>query len=369
MWENIRCMAITNDLSFLPVLDQFTMSWEMAEAAAGGAILVEGGVDAVGALGLRTEMAGRLEGVRALEMEERFHREVLRMRRAELRGRLEDFYAVVRVWWGEAAVREGLAGLPREDGPLEGLLRAARDAVRVWGMLDAGAAPAGVVLPLGLTGAGGVADFFQADLAGLVSGCESARDGMEAAEVGLRVARAERDRLQMRVRAVLLAYGRAAEARLGARHPVVVAVPRLYAATAGREGPLEFTARWDAGRQVAVLVWEGAAAPAGSAYRVLWCRGQRYDARVARVAGEFPIPVAGPVAVAGAADPVPEVPATGAAAAVTAGPGPDGSWLWETDAGLTIPGTLVWYKVVLVRPDRKRSRPRSSVSVAVRRPR
>lgn len=347
-------MAITGHDSYLPTLDEFLASWALADAAAGGGgISVLDGVDLAAAGGLRGEMAAVREAVRALEMEERFQAAVLRLGRVALTGRLEEFLAVVRAWWAREAVRVALPGLPREGEALERVLRAGRDAVRVWALLDAGAAPSGVALPLGV---GPTADFFRADLAALVAECTAARDGVEAAELALKVAREERNRLEGRVREVLGAYARAAAARLGPRHPVVVALPRLYPLPGHTPEAVVAAAVWDAARGVAVVTWEASAEKEVAGYTVRWSPGPRFDSRRARVAGTVKVP-------AGSGGPGEDQPGEGAAggeASEEAG----AALRLETSAGLLKPGAVATFRVFV---QLKSGNERGSVSLTVRR--
>lgn len=333
-------MAISRHSTYLPTMDQMLAGWDLADAAAGGGGLqVLDGVDFAAALALRGEMAARLEAVRALEMEERYQAEVLRLDRQALLGWLEEFLRVARAWWGRAAVREALPDMPQETSALDRVLRAARDALRVWTRLNAGAAPSGVVLPLGV---GPAADFFLPDLAALAGRCTAARDGMEEAELSLKVAREERDRVEARVRTVLGTFLRAAAARLGPGHPVVAALPRLYPAAGHTPDAVTAAAVWDAGRGVAVVSWEASAEEELSAYQVRWSPGARYDARRARVAGSVAVP-----------------------AGDEASPPDEGPALrLESAAGLGKPGAVATFKVFV---QLKTGNERGSAALTVRR--
>ena len=280
-------MALSTHDDYLPMIDLFLGSWEGADAAAvagpsGSPVVVLEGVDRAGLLALRGALAAKRGEVRHEDLSQRLAAGQLRLHRVSLLGWLGLFNEAARAWWGK--VPAGLA-VPRVlslSAALDKFLRPVRDALRLWARLDAGAAPAGVALPLTVGGEGA---FGRVDLQALYDAALAARDEMEAAEFALTILRGERDVLEGRVRAVLAAYLRAVPVRLGGEHAVVRSLPRLWPLPGHTPAAVRAQGVWSAEEGAARLTWEPSADAKLASYEVRWCPGEVYEKKEERVAG------------------------------------------------------------------------------------
>ena len=113
--------------------------------------------------------------------------------------------------------------LPQVTNALPLLQRALREGLRLWDRANAGVAPAGLVLPLVLSGG-----FARADLAALVSDLQTVRDEMETADLEVRLGRAARNALQARLRRMLQQYRTMVPLQFGEDSVTAETLPRLY---------------------------------------------------------------------------------------------------------------------------------------------
>ena len=268
----------------LPLLDGFGAAWDLVNAAAvtlpgGTPVVVLDGVDRAGLAALRVEVAGRLEAVRAQELAQRIARGLQEVRRDAVQLRLGQFLQSARSWWGRGAAGAAIPTVALPTAALDKFLRPVRQALRLWGRLNAEGPVPGVVLPLTVGSDG----FTRADLADLQALLLAAREEGEEAEFLLLIRRAERETTERRARAVLSAFKKAAEARLGSEHPAVRAAPRLYPLPGHTPEPVTSAGAWEAA--AARLTWEASADEKLSHYEVRWCRGDGYDKKKERAAG------------------------------------------------------------------------------------
>ena len=270
--------------ALLPLLDGFGAAWELVDGAllaelGEGPLVLRDGVDRAGLGSLRVELAGRLEGVRALELSARLARGRGAALRLEVLGRLKLFNAAARAWWGRTAEGAGIPDAEPPDRALDKFLQPVRDALRLWARLDAGVAPPGVVLPLVVGG------LTRGDFAVLMAELLAAREAEEVAEFELKIARRERDLTEDRARGALAGFTRAAGVRLGEEHPAVTCAPRLYPPAGHTPEPVKSEGSWDAAADRARISWEASGDEALSHYEVRWCRGEGYDKKKERPAG------------------------------------------------------------------------------------
>ena len=186
-----------------------------------------------------------------------------------------------RAWWRKSPEGAAVPDAVQPDRALDKFLKPVRDALRLWARLDAGVAPAGVVLPLTVGGDG----FGRAEMAALMADLLTARDDGEEAEFLLKIARRERDGTEDRARAAMSGFLRAAAARLGEGHPAVVSAPRLYPLPGHTPEPVKAQGTWDAAAGRARISWEASGEERLSHYEVRWCRGEGYDKKKERTAG------------------------------------------------------------------------------------
>ncbi len=279
-------MSLSTHDDYLPTLDLFLASWALADAAVPGgpggpAIGVLDGVGHAQVVALRAALAAKRDEVRHADLLRRLAVARGRLNRAALHERLGQFNEAARAWWGDGPEGRAVPEKPLLTAALEKFLRPVRDALRLWASLDAGPAPSGVALPLTV---GGEGTFGAAQMQSLHDAALTLRDEMEAAEFSLKLLRAQRDALEARVREVLSAYLKAAASRLGAAHPVVRSLPRLWPLPGRTPKPVAAQGAWDEAAQAARVTWEASSDETLSHYQVRWCSGEEYDKQEEQVA-------------------------------------------------------------------------------------
>lgn len=275
-------MSLTGPASYHETLTEFLAHWTLANVQAGGGGLVL--PDGVG-LPEATVMHGRIRdlwaGLISLENGQEISSRAVRLGREEAGARLVEFNRTVRLYWAGLPVAEVLPAVPSPGAGLTHWLRALREALRVWLKVNAGPAPAGVVLPLVLTGDAG---FSRADMVALYDGLVASRDDGEQAELDAGLARAERNALQRRVRVVLGNYRSVVLMRFGEGSPLAESLPRLTPLPGHTPDRPAAALSVMGDPPVVRLTWEALEEATLKCWQVRFCTGGRYDKKRERVA-------------------------------------------------------------------------------------
>ncbi len=275
-------MALIGHDTFLPVMDTFLAHWALVDAKLGApGLVVLDGVGRAELQALRTSLAGKRTEVVHLENDVELAWSQLHEQKLALLERLGQFSDTLRAWWRGASLLTALPPTPVLTSAVDRVLQPVRQALWVWARANAGPAPGGVTLPLGL---GEARDFTRAQFQTLADQFAQKRDAHESAEYALKVARAERDTLHRRIRNVLTAYGRGVAARLDATAPLVQTLPRLSPLPGHTPARLQPTADWDPEARATRLQWPPSADPKVARYQIRWCCGPRYRNATQRVA-------------------------------------------------------------------------------------
>ena len=112
---------------------------------------------------------------------------------------------------------------------------------------------------------------------------ETQRLALLRAVVDLRLARAERDALERRVRGVLVTYAQAVLAQFGAASNITESLPRLSPIPGHTPQAVVLSGVYDAETQEARLEWEAGEDPKLVSYQVRQCAGLVYHKKTERV--------------------------------------------------------------------------------------
>ena len=279
--ESFFLMALSGHLSFLPVVDVCLANWSLANAAlpAPGLVLADGS-DRGSLVGLRGALAEQLRVIVVTENEEEFAMGSLKLLKPKLLARLGQFNDTVRAWWRNGPMAVALPKAQSISNAVDRFLVPMREALRLWEVLEGRPAPSGVVLPLRL---GAVGDFGRGDFLALVVEAEAQRLALLRAGVDLRLARAERDALERRVRGVLVTYAQAVLAQFGAASNITESLPRLSPIPWHTPQAVVLSGVYDAETQSARLEWGASEDPKLVSYQIRQCAGGIYAKKTERV--------------------------------------------------------------------------------------
>ena len=233
-------MPLESPVSYSPTLREFLIHWKSVEVGTGGAFdLPEGGL-AVGE-SLHAELEQAVESVRARVMDLNIAREGVKEGRTAVRESLEWFHAVVRAYWADTLWVDLLPKLPLPGAALDKYLWPCREGLRIWAALEAEPAPAGAPVPalIGPEGTMGRAEY-----AAEVEALRTGGLALETAEFSLAVARARRNAVMLRVRAMLISYTRVISARLAADDALMATMPRLWPLPGHTPDPVKASGEW-----------------------------------------------------------------------------------------------------------------------------
>ncbi len=265
-------MPLDAPVSYPSTLREFLSHWAAVEVGTGGAFVLPEGGRAVGE-SLHAELAEAVERVRAGVMEVGIARAGMKEGRVAVRVALERFYAVVRAYWGESLWGKLLPKLPLTGAALDKYLWPCREGLRIWAALEAEPAPAGAPLPVWIGPEGTMG---RAEYAAEVEALRLAGLALEAAEFSLGVARARRNAVMKRVRAMLTSYMRVISARLAENDVLVLTLPRLWPLPGHTPDPVRATAEWLPGAGVARIAWTASKDEQLDHYQLRGCAGPEY---------------------------------------------------------------------------------------------
>jgi len=230
-------MALHNNGSYIPTANEFLAHWAQADAALGAAPLLlpeKKGVippnfNRSGLLALRDVLQFRLDEVQDKLNLLQIASGVVNLEKAKLYKRLTLFVELMDGFYAETEFYAARPELPGIGAGEEKFTAALRDMKSLWPKLNAAPAPGGVTLPIVLDEgteeqpqpvAFGVFALDQVNLN------QRYADRAEA-EQAVKLERSRRDRVLENIRAVLVAYRKAAVTRLAAHESVLATLPRV----------------------------------------------------------------------------------------------------------------------------------------------
>ena len=219
-------MPLSNNASFVPTMNEFIAHWTQVDAVLTPDLVVgipgEGAVTLAGFSALRTALQEQFQRVIDSLNDKEIARGEIRLRKARALAHFNEFNAMLDGYWAGTAFVNARAYAPNFSDGQEVFLAPMRDVFSLWEKLNAGAAPAGVVLPLVLSD-GTTREEFGEELAGIAGSYVAEA----AANQGAVLARSERDGLKERIRAILVSYRTVVPARCAQHGSLVETLPVL----------------------------------------------------------------------------------------------------------------------------------------------
>ncbi len=246
-------------------------------------LMLPGGVDRADLEATGTELQALLDTLAELDREASLQAAHTQALKARVRDRLVQFSVAVRTWY-EGRV-EGRA-VPQPEAaaaPPDQFCRPVRDTLRLWDVINDGAPPAGLPLPLLLPDR-----FSRDDLAALMEDYQTSRLIHEDTEFQQGLIRASRDQLRDWLRDTLVAYHREVIFRFRNVPFITGSLPRLFDGADGIPDPLELRASWDDYNGHAVLRWDESLTPGLKEYQIRWLAGPVYQRKGSKVVAGIP---------------------------------------------------------------------------------
>jgi len=184
------------------------------------------------------------------------------------------------------------------------------DMANLWATINTNTpAVPGFTPPLKLSGA-----YLQATFATDAAALSTAFTAVSNADIGLKNSREARDIAFAPVYQRMKQYRLAVAAALPPGHPLASSIPALTPPPGATPDPVQLSASWNSGTDMADLVWSTSVDPNLSEYSIRYHPGPRYKAAEEQT--------------------VDSVPA--------------GTTTFSTDFGLPAPGSVAWFKVYVV---------------------
>ncbi|HWB04603.1 MAG TPA: hypothetical protein VG796_16360 [Verrucomicrobiales bacterium] len=317
-------MPLTSDESYVEVMREYLAHWSGTDELTD--LVLPGGVSRTELGEMGTELAGIQESLQELEDELAHHANETLKLKTQLRDRLVQFNVAARTWYEDRPEGKVVPQVETLSAAPDRFCRPVRDALRLWDVMNDGAAPAGLTLPLLLQ-----EGFSRDDLAALMDAYQNARLTHEDTEFQCDLIRANRDQVQDWLRETLVAYNRMVTSQFGTNAAVTDTLPQLFPTPGGIADPVELQAAWDSSANQAILTWEPSTAPRLKGYQIRCLPGPEYQRRGSRLVANIPR---------------------------------DGALECLTADGLDAPGTVASYCLYVVQ---ERGRHRGSKPVTIRR--
>ena len=275
-------MPLTTHYSHTEVIREFIAHWQGHEEL--DDLVLVSGVTLDALVLLKTSLEGAQNAVLEREVALSGASGQAEVAKRRLRKRLVEFNVAARHWLEGTAEGEMVPRVETFTAAPDKFCRPVREALRLWGVVNEGPAPAGLVLPLVLRGG-----FSRADMEGLRGEFDADRLAEEEAEFALGLARARRDVLEARVRRVLVSYNQMVMSQFGDEEIIAGTKPRLFPLPGSTPDAVELSGAWDAERNGAALSWEASTEPKVKGYQLRCHDGPEYRRRGSRVVRNFPL--------------------------------------------------------------------------------
>lgn len=266
-------MPLTSNSSYHPVLLSFLHHWEQVNAALPTPFILRQGTRAE-ALLLADDLEASLTRVTAANVATQIAAAEVLLLRDEMRGLLEQWTGIVSVYWESTPWGRLTPNLPPVDAALDKFLRYFRDALRLWALIETEPPPPAAPVPIRI---GPGESIGRTEFAAKVEALREASLAWETAGFAADVARARRDVLIKKTRALLMDYTRVLPPRVGADGPLVATMPRLWPAPGHTPDPVTAEAAWLPEPASAHLTWTASEDKMLDHYEVRACSGPKYD--------------------------------------------------------------------------------------------
>lgn len=280
-------MPLLGPTSYPSTLRLFLAHWAHVNArlGAGHELVLPDGLGLAAVQALETELEDRMDAVSGPGVEVSQQRASLQIGRKALRARLGQFCDLVRAYWHGTPWAALVPKLPPASVAPDRFLMPAREALRLWTLLEAEPAPAGAPVPIFLDPEGtyGRAEF-AAEVAAVTASALAVEDALWVRSVAL----ARRNAVMKRVKLALMAYQRAVPGRLPAANALIASMPALWPPPGHTPDAVAVSGTWDAAANGARLTWEASGDKMLDHYELRVCEGPEYDRELEKVLARVP---------------------------------------------------------------------------------
>ena len=274
-------MPLTSDESYVEVMREYLAHWSSTDELS--ELILPGGVDRTELGEMGSELQSLHESLKELEEETAHHAGQALALKTQLRDRLVQFNVAARTWYEDRPEGQVVPQVETLSAAPDRFCRPVRDALRLWDVINDGAPPAGLPLPLLLP-----EGFTRDQLAHLMDAYQTARLIHEDMEFQCDLIRANRDQVQDRLRETLVAYNRMVTSQYAGNPSVRESLPRLFPAPGGIVDPVELFAHWNPDAGQALLRWEASTAPKLKGYQIRFHPGPEYQRRGSQLVANIP---------------------------------------------------------------------------------
>lgn len=268
-------MPADSNATYIPTMNEFCAHWEQVDIALTPDLSVMGEDGVSVALDqfeiLRDDLQELMNLVIARLNDQEIARGDLKLLKRLALDQLNAFLAQLDAFYAGTAIANARPNVPSITEGQDGFMRPLVDMLTLWETINTRPAPAGVVLPLVLTGG-----LTQAQFAGTVANLTQLYVAERRAAKRVDLARAERDVMKLRVRAVMKGYRLMVLARCAAFPALVETIPDLTAKPGHTPKAVAASAVFVAPNQ-AKVVYEASEEEDLARYELRGHPGEEYD--------------------------------------------------------------------------------------------
>lgn len=244
-------MAITNNASYVPTMNEFLAHWALVDGGLGATMTVVTEKGAAVTLVAFEGMRNDLEALSADVIDALNDQEIARgdidIKKAQMLRWLNEFDGLLDAYWASTAFHNARPKAPGISDGQERFLTPMRDMASLWVKLNAASAPEGITLPLALSD-GTLQAAFQTALSALQTAYATEKNAQQDADI----TRADRDRTKASAYATMKAYRVAVPARCAQLPLLVETMPILTPVPGHTPDPVNASAVFEAPDQARV---------------------------------------------------------------------------------------------------------------------
>jgi hypothetical protein len=268
-------MPISNNASYVPTMNEFIAHWGQVNAALTPDLEVaapdQSAMGLAAFTALRATLQTQFQTVVGYLNDKEIARGDIRLQKARMLAHFNEFIALLDGYWAATPFINARPYAPSVSDGEETFLAPMRDALSLWGKLNAATAPAGVTLPLELSDGTLVEDF-----ADEIATLQTAHATEANAHQNAVLARSQRDRTMATARAVMVNYRKIVPARC-AQHPTLVdTLPAVTPPPGHTPDPVNASAVFQAPDQ-AKIVHDASPEPTLARYELRGTPGETYE--------------------------------------------------------------------------------------------
>lgn len=261
-------MAISGPSSYIPTTNEFIAHWESvnADLGVGNEVTLAGGVGIADLTALRNSLQAQRDAVEGTLNGQEIASATIKQQKGSLIERFQQLAANVRALYGGQPFE---AALPDQPGPSDAeskFLKPIVDSLNLWTRINA----SGTTITL----VGGYDDTEFSDDIGFLR-----EEYVTWTKAGsdLKIARAQRNKLQDQIYPILKQYRQIIPGKFAAGSVFIETLPRLSPLPGATPKAVNASAVWDAAETKALLTWEASDNADLKEYQVRYTPGDDYD--------------------------------------------------------------------------------------------